>query len=537
MNTRREDDHGEYWEDTEGLVLRFDMKKLWKWIVSFFLLVSVAQAQVAIPAEYANGVPTIAKVTLSNLALYSEQLDNAAWTKDLARHVITANSVIAPDGALTGDLATLSGATTATRVIYPTAAITVVNGSTYRQSAYLKAGTHRYVEYYSQTPATAYIDVDLATCTTLRVGSTTLSSFSRGVGNGWCYVSFTYVSSGVAAYPSFLPLKDAVSNAATSWTSTGAETYSIWGISFQLASDPTNYLPTTTPAVTLVGVCPEGYAQDPYNPKGCSGVTSWANKNKTPEQIAVSTDYYGQGIPTTPEVTLSNILIKSEQGDYTGGYTATNVTVTANTTAAPDTTITAETLTASAGTSVKRLSGTPGTNRPLSAGPGTLYRAAIYVKMGTHRYVYFGDNGDDVPRGVTVDLQSCLVTLESGNAFSRTSPSGNGWCRIETIGTRTDVCGGCKNLALDLYLVSSATSVSGSSLTAVGTETVYVWGMQENLASSPPDYLQTDAVAATLGPLCPMGSTQALFNPNACVPVFNKRFENRTPEQIVSGGW
>ena len=63
--------------------------------------------------------------------------------------------------------------------IYPTAAIAAVNGSTYRQSIYLKAGTHRYVEFYSQSPSTAFVDVDLQTCNSLEELGQQLNIFSN----------------------------------------------------------------------------------------------------------------------------------------------------------------------------------------------------------------------------------------------------------------------------------------------------------------------------------------------------------------------
>ncbi len=218
--------------------------------------------------------------------------------------------------------------------------------------------------------------------------------------------------------------------------------------------------------------------------------------------------------------TLSNILIRSEELATAAGYTATNLTVTADNAVAPDGATTAEKLTASAGASGKRLTSTSGTNRPLSAGAGTYYRSSIYAKAGTHNFISFGDNGDDVSRGVTVDLSNCTIGLNTNNTASSIRSVGNGWCEIDTVGIRTDVCGGCKNLALDLYMVTSATSAMGSSLTAAGTETVFVWGAQMNVATTaPPDYLTTTTVALTLGPLCPVGYTQSLTDPSRCFIV------------------
>jgi len=218
--------------------------------------------------------------------------------------------------------------------------------------------------------------------------------------------------------------------------------------------------------------------------------------------------------------TLSNLLIRSQELDVVAGYTLSNTTISANNTTAPDGTLTAERLTASAGTSVKRLSGTSGTNRPLSAGAGTRYRSSIYAKAGTHNFIAFGDNGDDVSRAVTVDLSNCSIGLNTGNVSSVSRSVGNGWCKIDTVGLRTDICGGCKNLALDIYMVATATSAPNTTIVGAGTETVFLWGAQQNVATTAPaDYLATTTTALTLGPLCPLGYSQSLTDPSRCFIV------------------
>lgn len=218
--------------------------------------------------------------------------------------------------------------------------------------------------------------------------------------------------------------------------------------------------------------------------------------------------------------TLSNLLIRSEELATAAGYTATNLTVTADNAVAPDGATTAEKLTASAGASVKRLTSTSGTNRPLSAGPGTFYRTSAYLKAGTHNFITIGDNGDDVSRAVTIDLSNCSIGLNTGNVASKAYSVGNGWCYVETVGIRTDVCGGCKNLAWDLYMVATATSAPNTSLTATGAETVFAWGAQMNVSTTAPsDYLATTTVGLTLGPLCPVGYTQSLTDPSRCFIV------------------
>lgn len=167
-----------------------------------------------------------------------------------------------------------------------------------------------------------------------------------------------------------------------------------------------------------------------------------------------------------------NLLLFSEQFDNSE-WTKTNITVGANTQVAPDGTTTAETITVTAGNSNHRLTNT---NRFLAVlGP---YRHAVYLKQGTHRYVAVGDNGDDVTRSATVDLQTCTITANSGNTGSVATSLANSWCRVETYGQRTNVCGGCKNLTMEVQPVSNNTQGLGVTWNAAGTETVHVWGAQ-----------------------------------------------------------
>ena len=68
-----------------------------------------------------------------NLLTFSEQFDNATWTKVNA--TITANSIIAPDETTTADTLTISSTSG-----YPYKGITVVAGTSYTMSVYAKAG-------------------------------------------------------------------------------------------------------------------------------------------------------------------------------------------------------------------------------------------------------------------------------------------------------------------------------------------------------------------------------------------------------------
>lgn len=267
MNTEREDRHGEYWPSP--FAITFNVKKLWAWVVSLFLLVGVAQAQVAYcGVDVASSfVPNggVAKQTLSNMGTYSEQLDNVAWTKTAL--TITADSIAAPDGTTTADLITNTVANSQ-HEMYSTG-ITVVAASVYRMSIYMKYGTYAYVLLESQGPATAYLGIDLSTGSIGKVGSTVLSYSMTSVGNGWYLVSFTYTkSAGVTDYIT-MSMVPSTYDTTTSWIGTTAQTVYMWGASLQLASVPADYLATTTTAVTLGPLCPVGYTQSLTDPSRC----------------------------------------------------------------------------------------------------------------------------------------------------------------------------------------------------------------------------------------------------------------------------
>lgn len=266
MNTEREDRHGEYWPSP--FAITFNVKKVWAWVVSLFLLAGIAQAQVAYcGVDVASSfVPNggVAKQTLSNMVTYSEQLDNAAWTK--TEVTIAANSIAAPDGATTADTVT-NTVVNSIHSIY-TASVTTVASSVYRMSVYLKYGTYQYVVLRSQAPTTAYVGIDLLNGTIAVNGSTVLSSSIRSVGSGWYKVEFTYAVSGIADFPT-INLTTSAYDRTTAYAGTTGQYIYAWGMSLQLASAPSDYLQSVASATTLGPLCPVGYTQSLTDPSRC----------------------------------------------------------------------------------------------------------------------------------------------------------------------------------------------------------------------------------------------------------------------------
>jgi len=465
-------------------------------------------------------------VTLSNLALRSQEFDNAAWTNVQSTEV--ANDAIAPDGTLTAEKVVATAITSSgLRGFYNTTPITVVAGTQYRWSVYLKKGSVRYGRFGPEaTPGSANktVNVDLETCEATFFRNAVVSFTGRKVNNGWCYVSVVSSTNITNGYFD-IGMAPTATWDSTSYSSTTSDYIYIWGASVQLATSPPDYLVTTSSATTLAGVCQEGRAIDLYNPKSCIEVGTSEFEFRTPDQInAGAINLCGNTPVVTAKQTFSNLVLRSEEFDN-ASWTKSGATVTANAVTAPDGTLTADTITANAGTAAHYFYAAVG-NRPAA---GTDERVSFFVKKGTHRYIgaFLPDVSD---YGAVFDLDNMNEIYQSTN-ISRHSITAykDGWYRIVLDYTR--VSGASRIFYLSLRGDTSTTGIVPS-WTATGTETVHVWGIQLNDQSNPPDYLATTSAAATLGPTCGAGSTPASFNPGVCAPVYAPNREIRTPLQI-----
>jgi hypothetical protein len=79
----------------------------------------------------------------TNLLTYSEQFDNAVWTKDgtPSSPLITPNTTVAPNGTLTADTITQNAAANTSRIYQVTAA---ASGATLTHSMYVKRSVGRW---------------------------------------------------------------------------------------------------------------------------------------------------------------------------------------------------------------------------------------------------------------------------------------------------------------------------------------------------------------------------------------------------------
>lgn len=271
----------------------------------------------------------------TNLFTYSEQFDNAAWTKSNA--TVTANTIVSPDGTLDADKL-VEGTTTSRKFVTQAGA---ASGQTF--SVYAKAGERNFIAI-GQTNSSGVWAVSLFNLNT----GLFVATYSAGgatvptnnvitlVGNGWYRVS-CLLNNAAGSGAAVIMVGNGGDPIFEGYTGNGFSGIYIWGAQLEAGAFATSYIPTVASQVTraadsasMTGANFSSWFNNGqgtfYTDASCdrlaSAIARLAYNTECGSAFAISTNSaFGATVFNIKCTALSNNTIAVEQFFYTGGGT------------------------------------------------------------------------------------------------------------------------------------------------------------------------------------------------------------------------
>jgi hypothetical protein len=182
----------------------------------------------------------------TNVLSYSEQFDNAWWTKGFGS--VTANATTSPDGTTNADK--FAEDSTNNNHYFGDDTTSATSGQLVTFTIFAKASERSWIAmriYNGSGSVIGWYNIGSGTLGTIGGGG--IASITS-MGNGWyrCALTVTMASSSVFLPYVFLSTGDTI----LTYTGTSGSGVFVWGAQAELSSYPTSYIPTTSASATRI---------------------------------------------------------------------------------------------------------------------------------------------------------------------------------------------------------------------------------------------------------------------------------------------
>lgn len=245
----------------------------------------------------------------TNVVTYSDQFNNAAWTK--AAPTITADAIASPDGNDNADK--LVESSTTAHAVYQVPTVTAV---AYTFSVFAKSAERTQVNL-DFTGGTNGAYFNLSTGEVISSSGTGLTAAITPMGNDWYRCSITQVQSAGAIYPS---VSTSVGGARV-YLGDGSSGIYIYGAQLEAGSTPSSYIPTSGSTVTRAAeTVTVPYANLPWptptyigdelvtNGTFDTDISGWTGVNAVLSSVAGVLRVSDNGVYTTAYQAISTVI-------------------------------------------------------------------------------------------------------------------------------------------------------------------------------------------------------------------------------------
>ena len=379
----------------------------------------------------------------TNLITYSEQLDNAAWTK--ADTTIVANAVANPlNGAVTADKMTDASTATTARYTFQSAAS---SGTIYTSSGYFKKAEYNFVTLHAYGLGGAVFNLDTGVKVSQSGGVGTITS----VGDGWYRCTFSFTAGADTVFFTQSPA-GSISYAGT----TGSGIFA-FGLQLETGDIATPYIGPTLAAAVSVG----------------------------PVANVPRLDYLGSSCPRLIlEGQRTNSQTFSEQHNN-AVWTKFNLTVSQNAGTSPDGYTNADLVYPDTGV-VNVQNYNSQTRGGLTSGAS--YTQSVFLKASGFTWAIVDNVSGSA--GAWFNLVTGSIGTVVAGSTAKIENYGNGWYRCSVTSSAFSTTG------YGDYRLANADNVALA--TANGTDGILAWGFQfeQGYATS---YIPTLGAAVTRG--------------------------------------